>query len=378
MHEMRVLDLSRLFPGPYCSRILADFGAEVIRIERPGVGDWMRTLPPMAENGESLQFRALNHGKKSITLNLKSGKGRTILLSLVETADVLLEGFRPGVLDRLGLGHEALRKANPRLVTCSLSGYGPEGLYRNQAGHDLNYQGLAGSLDLTGRRENPPGMPGVLVADVAGGLWAALGILAALLEREQTGRGQQVDCSLLGATLACLPVEVVQHLAGQPLQRGSSKLNGGLVCYNVYEARDGGYMTLAALEPEFWACFCRGVGRRDLLGQQFAPAVQGEPAYDELCALFKTRTREEWAATLAGVDACCEPLYTLGEALASAPVQALKMLGSAGLLPPVGLSAREVQPFERAPALGEHTTAILLEMGYNSIEVERLRREGVV
>jgi alpha-methylacyl-CoA racemase len=375
---VRVLDLSRLLPGPYCSRILADFGAEVIRVERPGVGDWMRTVPPLDENGESLQFRALNHGKKSITLNLKSEEGRAILLKLAETADVLLEGFRPGVLDRLGLGHETLRQANPRLVTCSLSGYGPEGPHRNQAGHDLNYQGLAGSLDLTGRRGNPPGMPGVLVADVAGGLWAALGILAALLERERTGHGQQVDCSLLGATLACLPGEVVQHLGGQPVGRGSSNLNGGLVCYNVYETRDGGYVTLAALEPEFWACFCRGVGHEDLLAQQLAPATEGEAAYDELCALFKTRTREEWAATLAGVDACCEPLYTLGEALASAPVQALKMVGGVGLLPPVRFSTREIQPSERAPALGEHTTRLLLEMGYSPPEVDRLRREGVI
>ena len=221
-------------------------------------------------------------------------------------------------------------------------------------------------------------MPGVLLADVAGGLWAALGILWALLEREQTGRGQQVNCSLLGATLACLPVELAQHLGGQPLQRGSSKLNGGVVCYNVYEVRDGGYVTLAALEPEFWACFCRGVGREDLLGQQFAPAIPGEPVYEELCALFQTHTRQEWVETLDGVDACCEPLYTLGEALASAPAQALNMLGSAGLLPPVRLSTREVRASERAPALGEHTTALLLEMGYSPAEVDRLRREGVV
>jgi len=374
---VRVLDLSRLLPGPYCSRILVDFGAEVIKVERPDGGDWLRYVPPLVD-GESLLFCALNRGKKSLTLNLKSDEGRAIFLQLAETADVLLESFRPGVMERLGLGYETLAQANPRLIYCSLSGYGPDGPYREQAGHDLNYAGLVGLLGLTGPREGPPSIPGTQVADLAGPLWAAIGILLALLARERTGQGQRVDGSLLGAALSCLPVAVAQHLGGQPVGRGRGSLTGGQVCYQVYETQDGQYMTLAALEPEFWAAFCRTVGREDLLGQQFAPAVPGEPAYEELRALFQARTRQEWVEILSGVDACCEPVYTLREALVSAPVQALDMLTDAGLLPPVHLSTQQVRLADPAPTLGQHTAALLVELGYDAAEVEKLQEQGAV
>jgi len=375
--RVRVLDLSRLFPGPYCSLVLADFGAEVIKVERPGGGDWLRYVPPL-ENGESLLFRALNRGKKSLTLNLKSDEGRAIFLRLVETAGVLLESFRPGVMERLGLGYETLAQANPRLVYCSLTGYGPEGPYRERAGHDLNYTGLAGLLDLTGPREGAPAIPGAPIADLAGGLWAAIGVLLALLAREQTGRGQRVDGSLLGGALACMPLAVAQYAGGRPMERGGGDLTGGLVCYNIYETQDGKYVTLAALEPRFWAAFCQAVGREDLLEQQFAPAVPGRYAYEKLCALFRTRTRQEWTQALAGVDACCEPVYTIGEALGSAPVQALGMLAGKALLPPVRFSAQPLRPPAPAPGLGEHTPGLLAELGYDAAEVEALRRRAVV
>lgn len=376
---MRVLDLSRLFPGPYCSRILADFGAEVIKVERPGGGDWLRYVPPLhEESGESLIFQALNRGKKSLTLDLKSEAGRAVLLRLVETADVLLESFRPGVMERLGLGYEALAEVNPRLVYCSLSGYGPRGPYSKRAGHDLNFEGLSGLLDLSGPRDGPPSIVGAPLADTSGALWAAVGILQALLEREQTGRGQRVDASLLGGALSLLTLAIVRFQGGQPLQRGASDLNGGLVCYNVYETAEGGYMTLAALEPQFWAAFCQAVGREDLLGQQFAPAVEGEPAYQELCALFKSRSRQEWLETLAAVDACCEPVYGVGEALDSPPVQALEMATDAGLLPAIRLSARPAAPPPPAPGLGEHTATLLAEAGYSQAEIEQLRAEGAI
>lgn len=376
LEGVRVLDLSRLLPGPYCSRILADYGAEVIKLERPGGGDWLRYVPPLVD-GESVFFRAINRGHKSLTLNLKSDEGRLIFLRLVERADVLLEGFRPGVMERLGLGYQSLSQANPRLVYCTLTGYGPSGPYRQRAGHDLNYVGLAGLLALAGPQEGPPAIPGIQVADLAGGLWAALGILLALLARERTGRGQRVDGSLLGAALACMPVAVARHVGGAPMVRGGSDLTGGLVCYQVYQARDGGYVTLAALEPEFWAAFCRAVGRQDLLDQQLAPATPGEPVYEELRMLFRTRTREEWAE-VAGADSCCEPVYDVGEALASAPVQALGMLAGAGLLPPVRLSASVARPPAPAPALGQHTAELLAEVGYDRAAVAALCERGVV
>jgi len=377
MLKTRVLDLSRLLPGPYCSRILADFGAEVIKVEQPDGGDWMRHLPPLAD-GESILFQALNRGKKSLTLNLKSDKGRAIFLRLAETSDVLLEGFRPGVMERLGLGYETLAHANPRLIYCSLNGYGREGPYRQRAGHDLNYIGLAGLLDLAGSREGPPTIPGAPVADLAGALWMAVGILLALLAQERTGQGQRVDGSFLGAALTCLPVALAQHAGKQPMKRGGSNLAGNLVCYHVYETRDGGYMTLAALETKFWAAFCRAVGREHLIEQQFAPAVSSEPAYDELRALFRSRTRREWVEALAGVDGCCEPMYTLEEALASAPVQALGLLTGAGLLSPVRLSAQPARPVRPAPALGQHTTALLADLGYDAAEAKELKERGVV
>ncbi len=379
---MRFLDLAGLLPGPYCSRIFADWGAEVIKVERPGQGDWLRYLPPLdPDTGRGLLFSALNRGKKSLTLNLKSAEGRAILQRLAESADVLLESFRPGVMERLGLGHDELAGLNRRLVYCSLSGYGLAGPYRGRAGHDLNYIGLAGLLDLTGARDGPPAVPGTLVADLAGALWGAIGILQALLEREQTGLGQRVDASLLGGALASLPVAVTRCQGGQPMARGGSDLTGGVVCYQIYETQDRRYVTLGALEPEFWAAFCQGIGRHDLLGEQFAPAVAGEPAYEVLCTLFRERTRDQWATALAGVDACLEPVYSVEEALDSPAVRALGMLVPAeniGLLPPVALSSHERRPPGGAPELGQHTAVLLAALGHDAAEIERLRSEGVV
>jgi alpha-methylacyl-CoA racemase len=377
LDRMRVLDLARLFPGPYCSRILTDFGAEVIKIERPGGGDWLRDAPPLVD-GESALFQALNRGKKSVTLNLKSDAGRKVFFHIVETADVLLEGFRPGVMSRLGVDYERLAEVNPRLVYCSLNGYGRDGPYRERAGHDLNYVGLAGLLDLTGPRDGSPVVPGVRVADVQGAMWAVLGILLALLARERAGVGQQVDVSFLGAALASAPLALAYAQGGQPLERGGSALTGGVVCYNVYETKDGGYATLATLEPEFWAAFCRAVERDDLLGQQYAPAVPGEPTYDALCTLFRTRTRRQWVEAMDGIDACCEPVYDIQEALSSAPVQALGMLSGFTLLPPARLSALPDRPADSAPALGEHTAALLTELGYDVESIDLLRQQGAL
>ena len=376
---MRVLDLSRLLPGPYCTRIFADLGAEVIKIEQPGGSDWSRYVPPLDPiSGEGRLFRALNRGKKSLTLNLKTPQGREILLRLVATADVLLETFRPGVMERLDLAYGTLAEVNPRLVYCALTGYGPAGPYRGRAGHDLNYIGLSGLLDLTGPAEGPPAIPGSPVADLAGALWAAVGILAALLERESTGHGQRVDGSLLGGALSFLPLAVARQAGGEPLHRGDDDLTGGIVCYHVYETADNGYMTLAALEPEFWSAFCRAVGREDLQAEQFAPAMPDGRVYQELCALFHQRTQQEWINTLAEVDACCEPVYTLPEALASAPVQTLRMMTENGLLPPIQLSASPARTGLRAPALGEQTAVLLDELGYSPSQIEELSHRGVI
>ncbi|HET90991.1 MAG TPA: CoA transferase [Chloroflexi bacterium] len=379
LNQLRVLDLSLLLPGPYSTRILADFGAEVIKIERPGGSDWVRHTPPLRD-GVGLLFHALNRGKKSLTLNLKSNAGRELFLRLVETADVLVESFRSGVMERLGVGYERLSRVNPHLVYCSLSGYGPFGPYRERPGHDLNYAGLAGLLDLTGPRDGPPVVLGAPIADIGGALWAAVGILLALLVRERSDArpGQRVDASLLGGALACMPLAIAHAVGGQPLARGASALTGGAVCYTLYETQDGGYVTLAALEPQFWAAFCRAVGREDLIGEQFAPAAPGQPVYDALCVLFKTRTRQGWVEALEGIDACCEPVYAVAEAIEAAPVEALGMLSDAGLLPPVQLSAQPARPPRPAPALGAHTDGLLRELGYDDAVIASLRQQAIV
>jgi crotonobetainyl-CoA:carnitine CoA-transferase CaiB-like acyl-CoA transferase len=381
---VRVLDLSTLLPGPYCSWILAAFGANVLKIERPGGSDWARHAPPTRE-GQGALFMALNRGKKSLTLNLKTDAGRGVFLRLAAGGDVLLETFRPGVMERLGLGYAALREVNPALLYCALSGYGPSGPYRSRAGHDLNYIGLAGLLDLTGHRDSSPVIPGAPIADLTGGLWAAIGILLLLFARSRSGAGAKVDASLLGAALACLPVAVAGEVSGEPVRRGSGELNGGFVCYNVYPCMDGAYLSLAALEPDFWAAFCQAVRRPDLLGSQFAAAVPGEPAYDEVCRLFASRRRDDWMMALKDSDCCCEPVLDLHSAAGSGPVIALGMLQDGSLRPPLDFGDDgpvSAQPGrgagDRAPDLGADNDGVLSELGYSPAEVEAFRRQGVI
>jgi crotonobetainyl-CoA:carnitine CoA-transferase CaiB-like acyl-CoA transferase len=381
---VRVLDLSTLLPGPYCSRILADFGADVIKIERPGGGDWSRYAPPIRD-GRGALFDALNHGKKSLTLNLKSDAGKEIFRRLAERSDVILETFRPGVMERLGLGYPALARANPGLLYCALSGYGAEGAYRERAGHDLNYIGLAGLLALTGHAGRAPSIPGAPIADLTGGLWASIGILLLLFARSRGAGGGRVEASLLGAALACLPMAVASQAGGAPLQRGASELTGGFVCYNVYECEDGRFLTLAALEPDFWAAFCAAIGRPDLASEQFSSASPGEGAYEDLCRLFKTRPRDTWVRQLQAADCCCEPVLSVGEAELHEAVRALEMFADGALRPPLVLgearpSVREVATAgrPRAAELGEHTAPVLGELGYDAAQIEALRQEGVV
>jgi crotonobetainyl-CoA:carnitine CoA-transferase CaiB-like acyl-CoA transferase len=364
---------------------LADLGAEVIKIERPGGGDWVRFIQPQ-KDGQSLLFRLLNRGKKSLTLNLKPEEGHAIFLALVKTAEVLLETFRPGVMERLGLGAAALAEANPLLVHCSMTGYGTQGPYIGRAGHDLNYVGLTGMLDLARRPGEKPSIPGAQIADITGGLWAVIGILAALLDRQGADRGTRVETSLFGAAMACLPVALARHMGEQADGIQENLLTGGVVCYQIYGCKEGGYVTLAALEPDFWSAFCQAVGRQDLLEAQFAPAVAGGQTYEELCALFLQRSRMEWAEVLKDVDCCCEPVYSLAEALDSAPVQALGMVRQDGMFPPIRLDgglpgipeAGSAEATLAAPGLGQHTNEILAELGMTGEQVEDLRRRGVI
>jgi crotonobetainyl-CoA:carnitine CoA-transferase CaiB-like acyl-CoA transferase len=391
---IRVLDLSRLLPGGFCSLLLADYGAEVLKVEDTAAGDYIRWAPPLVEgaptSAASALFLALNRNKRSIRIDLKSEAGREVLLTLARTHDVVLESFRPGVLDRLGAGWDVLRAENPRLVLCSITGYGQDGPLRDRAGHDLNYLGLVGMLGLGGDApDGPPLQSPGQIADLGGGaLMAAFGILAALRERDRSGEGQRVDVAMADGALSWLALVAARRLAGGGVpERGRDELAGGLVCYRPYACSDGGWVTLGALEPRFWSAFCAGVGREDLVGQQFS--APGGAAHAELEAIFAGRTRAEWEAFAAEVQCCLEPVLGLDEALASEHVAARGMvvgLDQPGVAEPVRQLGAPVKLSRTppdtnrlpGPELGEHTEEVLRSAGYDDERIAELLRSGAV
>ena len=392
LEGLKVLDLTRLLPGGFCSMLLADFGADVIKVEDTGLGDYVRWAPPYYEGVErsagSALFLSLNRGKRSIRIDLKSAQGKDVLLRLVREADVLLESFRPGVLDRLGVGYERLREENPGLVYGAITGYGQDGPGRDRSGHDLNYLGLNGILGLSGEADGPPVPSAAQVADLGGGaLMAVVGVLIALRERERSGQGQQVDCSMFDGSLSLLAMLAAEMLAGGAVpRRGELRLAGGIVCYRPYRCADG-YVTLGALEPKFWSAFCQGVGREDLAGHAFDPP--GSEAHRTVSEIFAERTREQWRAFAAEHDCCLEPVLDLDEALSGELVAAREMVVSLdqpgadqpvrllGL--PFKLSRTPGDPVRApGPGLGEHTREVLREAGYTSAEVDALLESGAV
>jgi len=388
--DVKVLDLSRLLPGGFCSLLLADFGADVLKVEDTGMGDYVRWSPPYHEGADesakSAYFLALNRGKRSIRLNLKEEGGREVLLRLVREHDVLLESFRPGVMERLGVGYERLREVNPRLVYCAITGYGQDGPYTARSGHDMNYLGLGGLLGLTGDPGGPPVQSAGQIADIGGGsLMAAFGILAALRERERSGQGQLVDVSMFDGSLAWLAMVAAKYLAdGQTPGRGDLELAGRLICYRPYACSDG-WVTLGALEPKFWQAWCRGVGREDLIEKQFERPRSD--AHTEVERIFLERTREEWRRFASEHDCCLEPVLDLDEALDSELVRAREMVvqldqpGTDGvrlLGVPVKLSRTPGAPAGQGPALGEHTREVLDALGYSEEEIGALEGAGAV
>jgi alpha-methylacyl-CoA racemase len=386
--DIRVLDLSRLLPGGFCSLLLADFGADVLKVEDTGMGDYVRWSPPGYEGADdsakSALFLALNRGKRSIRLDLKSEGGRDVLLRLAREHDVLLESFRPGVMERLGVGYERLREENPGLVYCAVTGYGQDGPYTARSGHDMNYLGLNGLLGLTGDTGGPPVQAAGQIADIGGGsLMAAFGILAALRERDRSGEGQLVDVSMFDGSLAWLALVAARYLCdGTVPRRGDLELAGRLICYRPYACRDG-WVTLGALEPKFWQAWCHGVGREDLVERQFE--APGSPAHAEVERIFLERSRDEWARFASEHDCCLEPVLDLDEALDSELVRARRMLvehdqpgaGAVRLLGvPVKLSRTPGAPAGPGPALGEHTEEVLAGLGYSAEEIAELLRSG--
>jgi crotonobetainyl-CoA:carnitine CoA-transferase CaiB-like acyl-CoA transferase len=396
LEGIRVLDLSRLLPGGFCSLLLADFGADVLKVEDTGMGDYVRWSPPYVdgaqESARSALFLSLNRNKRSVRLDLKSDGGREALLRLVAEHDVVLESFRPGVLERLGVGYERMREVNPGIVYCAISGYGQDGPKTSASGHDMNYLGLVGLLGLTGDAGGPPVQAAGQIADLGGGaLMAAFGILAALRERDGgpgrpgSGEGQLVDVSMSDGALSWLAMVAGAYFAdGTVPRRGELLLAGAVICYRPYECSDG-FVSLGALEPKFWQAFCRGVDREDLIAAQFERP--GSDAHRAVSAIFEARTRAEWEQFAREHDCCLEPVLELDEALDSELVQARGMvveIDQPGATQPVrqlGIPVKLSRTPGRhgrlpGPALGEHTEAVLLEAGYGADEVAALIDAG--
>jgi crotonobetainyl-CoA:carnitine CoA-transferase CaiB-like acyl-CoA transferase len=392
LEGLRVLDLSRLLPGGFCSLLLADFGADVIKVEDTGLGDYVRWAPPYYEGADdtarSALFLALNRGKRSIRIDLKSDAGREVLLRLARDADVVLESFRPGVLDRLGVGYERLRADNPGLVYCAISGYGQDGPFTARSGHDMNYLGLNGLLGLTGNADGPPMQSAGQIADIGGGaLMAVIGILIAVRERDRSGEGQFVDCSMFDGALSWLAMVAAEAMAnGRAPRRGELQLAGAITCYRPYKCADG-WVTLGALEPKFWKAFCLGVGREDLVNLAFDPP--GSDTHAAVEEIFAQRTRSEWQAFASEHDCCLEPVLELDEVLDSELVRAREMVTSLVqpgaerevklLGVPIKLSRTPGDPARGpGPVLGEHTDQVLRQAGYAGEEIEALLESGAV
>ena len=391
--DIRVLDLTRLLPGGFCSLLLADLGADVLKVEDTGGGDYVRWAPPYYGDEEhhdlgtrSALYLALNRGKRSIRIDLKSEPGREAFLRLVRDHDVVLESFRPGVLDRLGVGYERLREVNPGIVYCAITGYGQTGPNTQRAGHDMNYLGLNGLLGLTGEPDGRPVQSAGQIADIGGGaLMAAFGVMAALHERARSGEGQLVDVSMTDGSLAWLVMEAGRYFCdGEVQRRGELMLAGRLVCYLPYEAADG-WVTCGALEPKFWQAFCRGVDREDLIDKQFERP--GSDAHEQIAAIFRSRSRDEWKRFNDEHDAMIEPVLDLDEALDSELVGAREMvveleqphLGTVRQLGvPVKLGRTPGRVEVPAPALGEHTREVLADAGYSDDEIDALVEQGAV
>src|SRR4030042_1493091 len=313
LKDHKMLDLSRLLPGPYCSLLLADLGMEVLKIEDPELGDYMRGMGPVRKK-DSAYFLALNRNKKSMLLNLKVKEGKEIFNRLIDTYDILLEGVRPGVMDRLGIGYQELKSRNPGVIFCSLSGYGQDGPYKERSGHDINYIGLGGILELTGPKDGDPTIPGAQIADIGGGgMMAAIAILAAIVHREKTGEGQYLDVAMHDGVISWLSIHAGRYFMDNELpKRGEMHLSGRFACYQVYPTKDGRHISLGALEPKFWKNFCETIGREDLVLKQFIEEERVQ-IIEEIRELFKTKTQKEWVEFFKNVDACLEPILSLGE-----------------------------------------------------------------
>ena len=385
---IKILDCTRLLPYQYCTLFLGDLGAQVLKIEEPTEGDYGR-WGDGERTYESTAFVMANRNKKSMKLNLKHEKGKEIFKRLAASHDVIIESFRPGVMGRLGLGYEEIRKVTPDIIYCSATGYGQTGPYRDRPGHDINYLGISGILAVTGEHTGRPVIPGIPLGDMAGGgIFTALAVLAALLGKARTGKGQYID---IGQTDVLTSMNLFNLAEALSRRKGRAvrpyNLRGGSLCYNTYRTQDGKYVAIGALEKKFWVNFCEALGREDWIPYHLAPYRDGDEATESLKALFASKTRKEWANFFEKVDTCLTPVLKPEETLDDAHLRERELM--TGMDDPcrddtvqIGFPARysESLNYKRSPPpfFGEHTAEVLKELGYAPSDVEMLKEEGVI
>tara|TARA_B100002049_G_scaffold43363_1_gene29819 strand:+ start:1828 stop:3033 length:1206 start_codon:yes stop_codon:yes gene_type:complete len=397
LEGIKVLDFCRNAPGMFATTVLADLGADVLMIERPmdetraAYEKLVAGIDGEDDERRHAAFNALQRNKRSLALNLKRFEAQKIFQKLAETADVVVEGFRPGVMGRLGAGYEKVRSINPRAVYCSVSGYGQDGPYSQMAGHDINYISFAGALGLIGPQNGRPAIPLNLIADYAGGgLCGAVGILAALMAREKTGKGQYVDIAMSEGVLYMLSGLVSDVLSrGILAERGGNRLNGGAPYYNVYRTKDDKYFSIAAIEPWFWENLCRSVGLEDLLPYQDATGHKKAEVEQALMDTFSAKTRDEWFETLKDANISVGKVYSLEEALDDPHAQqrgmVLEIESSAipegkvrQVATSIHLSETPGQVRHVGSVTGLHTATVLEELGFDAAAVADLKQRQVV
>ncbi len=388
MKGIKVLDCTRLLPYEYCTMLLGDLGAEVLKIEEPKEGDYGR-WGDSARTYESQVFVMANRNKKSMKLNLKHETGKEILKKLASTYDVLLESFRPGVMDRLGLGYEEIQTVNPDIVYCSSSGYGQTGSYRRDAGHDINYLSISGILSCTGQQTERPVLPGILIGDMAGGgIFTALVIISAILGRGKNGKGQYIDVCQTDLLTSLNILNLADALAKKKGRKARPvDLRGSNLCYNTFKTSDGKFVALGAVESKFWENFCRAVGREDWIPYHLLPYEEGSEATEALKALFAEKTQKEWVELLENLDVCFSPILTPDETLENRHLKERETFTTMddperGGTVQLGFPAQFSEPmdFKRSPApfFGQHTSAILADLGYTESQMEILKKDGVI
>ena len=399
---IRVLDLSRVLAGPWASQMFADMGADVVKIERPGEGDDTRKFGPpwirdaaTGENVDAAYYASCNRGKRSVTLDISTAEGQAIVGRLVDRSDVLVENYKVGALAKYGLDYASVAKRNPRIVYCSITGFGQTGPYRNRPGYDFLIQGMGGLMSVTGERDELPGggpqRAGVALADILTGMYASSGIVAALYRREKTGKGQFIDLALLDSQVAALANQGMNWLIGGQVPKRSGNGHPNIVPYQAFATADG-HMILAVGNDEQFARFCKAVGRDDIAADpRYSIIAQRNAHRDELipmlAAIVRARTTDDWVRTLEAVGVPCGPINTIDRVFADPQVVARGMRVDlphprAGTLPsianPIGYSETPIEYTHAPPVLGQHTDEVLRELGSDESEIARLRKRGIV